>query len=196
MSAETKVELIQKVMGASHVYGTALNELLERTLAEASGEPLQMSQVRLLLLIADTGRRYKVTDVAGFLGVTNAAASRAIDRLVQRGLIDRRESAEDRRAVELSLTPDGSALLDRFAELRNAELLELLAEYPESKLQRIASLLDELAVLLLNPEESEECLRCGLHFRNGCVVEEVLGRECVTRSHEGDEGAGGSGLVA
>lgn len=196
MSAETKVELIQRVMGASQVYSTALNELLERTLAEASGEPLHMSQVRLLLLIAGAGARYKVTDVAVFLGVTNAAASRAIDRLVQRGLIDRRESAEDRRAVDLSLTVEGRALLDRFAALRNAELLALLGEFPETKLRRLTSLLDELAVLLLNPEESEECLRCGLHFRNGCVVRDVLGQECVVaRSHEGDEGTKG-GAVA
>lgn len=196
MSIETKAELIQRVMGASQVYSTALNDVLERTLAEASAEPLQMSQVRLLLLIAGAGSSYKVTDVAAFLGVTNAAASRAIDRLVQRGLMDRRESAQDRRAVDLSLTAEGRALLDRFAEIRNAELLALLGEFPESKLRRLTSLLDELAVLLLNPEESDECLRCGLHFRNGCVVRDVLGRECVAHGEEDDDGTGKAGLVA
>src|SRR5690554_5442397 len=97
MDTAGKIDLIQQVMGASHVFCTTVTELLERTLEESSGEALAMSQVKLLLLIAHPHHTFKVTDVAQFLGVTNAAASRAIDRLVQRGLVDRTVSKEDRR---------------------------------------------------------------------------------------------------
>jgi DNA-binding MarR family transcriptional regulator len=176
-----KVELIRQTMGAAHVFSSAVNELLERTLAEASDEMLAMSQVKLLLLIARPEQRFKVTDVAEFLGVTNAAASRSIDRLVQRGLVDRRISREDRRAVDLMLTPQSRAILDRFAEVRNAALAELLADYPDEKLQTLTTLLDELSVRLLDlgGEEDRRCLRCGIHFRSGCVLRDVLGRECM-----------------
>jgi MarR family transcriptional regulator, organic hydroperoxide resistance regulator len=180
MSADAKLEVIREVMGASHVFCSTVNELLERTLSEATDEPLAMSQVKLLLLIARPEQRFKVTDVAEFLGVTNAAASRAIDRLVQRGLVDRTISLEDRRAVDLSLTEESRTLLDRFTESRNAELLRLVGNYPQEKLLRVASLLDELSVLLLDIDSAREgrCLRCGIHFRTNCVIRDVLGREC------------------
>jgi DNA-binding MarR family transcriptional regulator len=175
------IDLIQQVMGASHVFCTTVSELLERALGEASDDQLVLSQVKLLLLIARPGQQFKVTDVADFLGVTNAAASRAIDRLVQRGLIDRRVSKEDRRAVELSLTKESRALLDRFRAVRNRELLRVLGDFPPEKLRVAASLLDELSVRLaeLETEEQKRCLRCGVHFRDGCVMRDVLDRECV-----------------
>lgn len=181
MSDSEQIERIQQVMGASHIFCTTVNELLERTLEEAGEEQLVLSQVKLLLLIAQPGQRFKVTDVADFLGVTNAAASRAIDRLVHRGLIDRTVSAEDRRAVDLSLTRASRNLLARFNELRNRELLAVLGDFPADKLEQAAELLDELSVRLarLETEEEERCLRCGIHFREGCVMRDVLGRECV-----------------
>lgn len=176
-----QIERIQQVMGASHLFCTTVNELLERTLDQASEENLVLSQVKLLLLIGRPGQRFKVTDVADFLGVTNAAASRAIDRLVQRGLIDRTVSPEDRRAVDLSLTPASRQLLDRFTELRNQELLRVLGDFPLEKLAQAAELLDELSVRLAELEDrgNERCLRCGIHFRKGCVMRDVLDRECV-----------------
>jgi DNA-binding MarR family transcriptional regulator len=184
MNEQRKIELIRQVMGASHVFCSSVGELLERTLAESSGEQLAMSQVKLMLLISHPGQRFKVTDVAEFLGVTNAAASRAIDRLVQRGLVDRRVSPDDRRAVDLSLTSEAEQLLDRFAMVRNEELLRLLGRHPDDKLRRAAELLDELSVLLLDPatEAEERCLRCGVHFRENCVLRDVVGRECVVAS--------------
>lgn len=181
MDNDRKIELIREVMGASHVFCSSVGELLDRTLSEASDEQLAMSQVKLLLLISRPGQRFKVTDVAAFLGVTNAAASRSIDRLVQRGLVDRTVSREDRRAVDLALTPLAEDLLARFTMVRNRELLRLLGQHPDEKLERAAALLDELSVLLLDPEAEagERCLRCGIHFRAGCVLRDVLGRECV-----------------
>ncbi|MEJ2504154.1 MAG: MarR family transcriptional regulator [Gemmatimonadota bacterium] len=181
MSDDQTILLIRQVMGASHVFCTTVNEMLERSLAEASDEQLALSQVKLLLLIARPGQRFKVTDVADFLGVTNAAASRAIDRLVQRGLMERTVSKEDRRAVDLSLTEESEALLDRFKTVRNRELMRVLGGFPEDKLRRAAELLDEMSVLLaeLETQEQERCLKCGVHFREGCVMRDVLGRECV-----------------
>lgn len=194
MAKTNQMEWIQQVMGASHVFCTTVTELLERTLEEATEEPLVLSQVKLLLLIGQPGRKLKVTDVADFMGVTNAAASRAIDRLVQRGLIDRKVSAKDRRAVDLSLTPSSRDLLARFTRIRNRELERVLGDYPAEKLEEAAALLDELSVRLaeLESEEEERCLRCGVHFRRGCVMRDVLGRECAVVDGLPAAGSGGA----
>ena len=181
MTEDPTIRRIRQVMGASHVFCTTVSELLERSLAEATDAQLALSQVKLLLLIARPGQRFKVTEVADFLGVTNAAASRAIDRLVQRGLVDRTVSREDRRAVELSLTSESEALLERFTAVRNRELVRLLGDFPEEKLRVAAEVLDEMAVRLaeLEGREEERCLKCGVHLREGCVMRDVLGRECA-----------------
>lgn len=182
MAPPSRLELMQELMGASHIFCSALSDLLARTLEEAGHGELAMSQVKLLLLLARPDQRFKVSDVAAFLDVTNAAASRAIDRLVQRGLVDRRLSPEDRRAVELTLSEEGEAVLSSFGRVRNRELQRLLGEHPERRLAHAIDLLDELSVLLLDldPEKvrNERCLRCGVHLRKRCVIKDVLGREC------------------
>jgi DNA-binding MarR family transcriptional regulator len=184
MDVPHKTALVRHLMGAAQVFSTAVEDFLERTLREASGDILTMSQVKLLLLIARPGQRYRVSDVADFLGVTNAAASRSIDRLVQRGLVERTISTEDRRAVDLALSPDSERFLERFSEVRDAELLRLLGHVTPEKLERVTAVLDELSVVLMDVEHAggERCLRCGIHFRDGCVVREVLGRECAVSS--------------
>lgn len=54
--------------------------------------------------------------VAGNLHCDASNVTGIIDRLVALGLVDRRESEEDRRAKVLHLTDKGQALLDRIAE--------------------------------------------------------------------------------
>lgn len=180
MVDEDRTDLIRQMMGASHVFCTTVNALLERSLAAASDGEVVLSQVRLMLLISRPDRCYKVTDVAEFLGVTNAAASRSIDRLVQRGLVARTVSESDRRAVELSLTREGAALLDRFEEARYQELWRALGEFPEEELLTAVSLLDRLSVRVagLETDADEGCPRCGLHFRETCLMSDALGRDC------------------
>src|SRR3954447_4675185 len=49
------------------------------------------SQVKMLFLLED-GREHSVKEIAGFLGLSVPAASRAIDGLIEREYVTRRES--------------------------------------------------------------------------------------------------------
>jgi DNA-binding MarR family transcriptional regulator len=184
MANDDNLAVLQRLMGASQIYGSTLSTVLERLLEEASGTQLALSQLKLLTLIAPAQQRLKVTDVADFLDVSNAAASRAIDRLVQRGLVHRDVAPDNRRAVDLTLTEEGQALLRHFQDLRDREMVRLLGGYPAERLRDVTRALDELSVLLLDLDEAAEqqCLHCEVHFRRGCVLREVLGRECETRT--------------
>jgi DNA-binding MarR family transcriptional regulator len=51
--------------------------------------------------------------VAGALDVNPSNASRTCDRLMKAGLLDRRESPDDRRNVTLTLTEAGTWLVDK-----------------------------------------------------------------------------------
>jgi DNA-binding MarR family transcriptional regulator len=52
-----------------------------------------------------------VTDIGDDLGVTSAAASQMLERLVQNGLVERREDPDDRRAKRIVLTEEGHRLV-------------------------------------------------------------------------------------
>ena len=181
MEDTERLELIHRAMGASNVFCAAVNELLEESLDEASDGSLALSQLRLLLLIAQPEHRFKVRDVADFLGVSSAAASRSIDRLVQKGLIHRSLAEDNRRAVDLDLTAEGRGIIADFLDIRDRRIQRLIVSFSADKLERLAGLLDELTILLLDLEDDrrERCLRCKLHFRRGCLLRDVLGRECV-----------------
>ena len=79
---------------------------------------LSFSQINILMRLLHGGNT-GVSEVGSQLGVTNAAASQAVDRLVQLGLIERTEDPEDRRAKKLALTPKGRTLIEKGIEVRS-----------------------------------------------------------------------------
>ena len=72
------------------------------------------------------------------------AMTRIIDGLEQRGLVERRRDDADRRVVNLSLTPAGTAMTMRGRELAIGCWNELLADWPEDD---VASLIAQLSRL-------------------------------------------------
>ncbi len=78
---------------------------------------LSFSQLSVLMRLKHGGNS-GVTEIGDQMGVTSAAASQAVDRLVQLGLIERTEDPEDRRAKRLALTKKGSALIEQGVEAR------------------------------------------------------------------------------
>ena len=79
---------------------------------------LSFSQINILMRLFHGGCA-GVSDIGDQLGVTNAAASQAVDRLVQLGLIERTEDPEDRRAKRLALTQKGRTLIEKGVEVRS-----------------------------------------------------------------------------
>jgi DNA-binding MarR family transcriptional regulator len=79
---------------------------------------LSFSQINILMRLLHGGST-GVSEIGGQLGVTNAAASQAVERMVQLGLIARTEDPQDRRAKKVALTLKGRALIERGIEIRS-----------------------------------------------------------------------------
>ncbi|HVN14679.1 MAG TPA: MarR family winged helix-turn-helix transcriptional regulator [Anaerolineales bacterium] len=79
---------------------------------------LSFSQIILLMRLYHGGKS-GVSGIGEQLGITNAAASQSIDRLVNLGLIERTEDPEDRRAKQLVLTRQGQALITKSVKARS-----------------------------------------------------------------------------
>jgi DNA-binding MarR family transcriptional regulator len=79
---------------------------------------LSFSQISVLMRLKHGGKS-GVSEIGGQMGVTNAAASQAVDRLVHLGLIERTEDPVDRRAKRLTLTQAGQTVIEKAVEARS-----------------------------------------------------------------------------
>jgi DNA-binding MarR family transcriptional regulator len=85
------------------------------------------SQVKMLFLLEDGGE-HSLSEIAGHLGLSLPAASRAVDGLIQRGFVTRRESASDRRSRLIALSDRGREVVERLTRARLATLDSFVAE--------------------------------------------------------------------
>src|SRR3954454_12969014 len=98
---------------------------------EVSDHDLTLSQLKTLSLLSELppSSPLSLKDVAEQLGISLPAASRAVDPLVRRGLVERREDEEDRRVKRVRTTAAGEALSQRLMAARVSALEELLSGF-------------------------------------------------------------------
>jgi DNA-binding MarR family transcriptional regulator len=79
---------------------------------------LTMAQMRGMFVLEASDHALALTELAPQMGLSVAAAGRAVDGLVRHGLVSRTEDVHDRRIKRLAPTPAGHAALERIAEAR------------------------------------------------------------------------------
>jgi DNA-binding MarR family transcriptional regulator len=186
MAVSRSGQLIHDFLGSAHIFTSAVNDVVEkRLLRQVAGADLTFSQFRLLKLVEMTDAR-TIGDVALFLGVSNAAASKAVDKLVRQGLLGRSEGAPDRREIRLSLTSPAQRLLAAYAQLKDRKLARVFRQFAPEELQRAAQLLDRLSAGIVDhtAKADEVCLQCGIYFREKCLVRQMVNRNCFYHRHK------------
>lgn len=121
-----------------------------RVITEPGGSALKMSTV----LVTDAIHRLhqtrpatpaRVADVADRLEVAPSTASRLVDRAVHAGMVLRGTDATDTRRAMLTLTPAGTALLQRALAFRTDYLEQVLSGWTSTDIETLARLLDRFA---------------------------------------------------
>ncbi len=88
---------------------------------------LSMPQVGLMMRLYHGGS-CDVSAISRYSGVTNAATSQLVDRLVEKQLVERMEDAQDRRVKHLSLTSKGREFVEASVRERYQWVEELIAK--------------------------------------------------------------------
>jgi DNA-binding MarR family transcriptional regulator len=120
-----------------------------RHLTRISGGPddgpaMTATQRLALFELAEDGPM-RLNDLAARMGTSAPTASRAVDALAEAGLLERLTDPTDRRALQIELTADGRARVDR-RRARVADAFRPAATgMPEADRQQLADLLARLA---------------------------------------------------
>jgi DNA-binding MarR family transcriptional regulator len=89
-----------------------LTQNVEAALSEAGLPQLAWYDV-LWALQRAPGKVLRMGELADAVTISRSGLTRLVDRIEAEGLLERRASASDRRAVEVAITPEGSKLLRR-----------------------------------------------------------------------------------
>jgi DNA-binding MarR family transcriptional regulator len=117
-----------------------LTELLGRELEEKVGIPLVFFDVLIHVAAAPDGW-LTMSQLSADVALTTGGVTRLVDRMVEAGLVARRNCPSDRRSVHVVLTPEGQATLNRAVgehiEGIDRHLVEPLTASDRAALERV-----------------------------------------------------------
>lgn len=167
--------LVHELLGSASVFASVVATLVNETLSSVSGEhSLTLGQLRFLELVAH-GEESGVSDIARSVGISNAAVSRTLDKLVELGLMTRRPGTDDRRTVRLGLTEAGDAVLADYRTRIESALIGTLTGGGTEGLASMTASLDRMTHALLDarigdPPPCRGCIACSLFRRADCPL--------------------------
>ena len=100
-----------------------------------------MSQAKVLYLV-QAAHDLRMSDLSAHLGVSLSTVSGVVDRLVDQGLLARRDDPADRRHVVLRITDAGTTQLELFRELNAGQIRALLARVSAADLAVVEQAID------------------------------------------------------
>ncbi len=149
--------------------------LVEGVLASAEAGDVTATQVAALRYI-DRHVPAFVGELSFGLAITPPAATKTVDRLVGKGLVDRREDPDDRRQHLLTLTEAGSALLERIKKVQQDRLGAVLGRMEEAERKALVRGLRGFmtaAFFASNDLVGRTCERCGADCFESCVINQA-----------------------
>ncbi|HLY49686.1 MAG TPA: MarR family transcriptional regulator [Solirubrobacteraceae bacterium] len=136
----------------AHVHKNCNAELLDAV----GGLELSLTQIKLLHHLEDASVALTLKQGAEAVRVSLPAASRLVDDLVTRGLIERHEDAEDRRMKRIRLTARGRLVIARLNAARLTGLEQFVTTLNRRERQQLtallSTLLDREEIAILRPQ--------------------------------------------
>jgi DNA-binding MarR family transcriptional regulator len=115
----------------------------ERVEAAFAAHDLTLMQWIILIHLRD-GLARTASDIAREFRHDSGALTRVIDRLERRDLVARRRSRQDRRVVELELTPAGHRMIESLLPAMVGQMNQALAPFDRGEIDQMRGLLQRM----------------------------------------------------
>ncbi len=155
-------QLDQTVANTVRILAQTVQEVcLRDDMAAACHSPLTRNQFLILNLLG-IDRDFAVGEIARILRVTPPAICRAVDKLEECGLAERRVRPSDHRTHDVVLQPAGRELVDRFVAISEERQARTLSHFDQTEKVQLLELLRRYIRIALENEKDTEaiCLLC------------------------------------
>jgi DNA-binding MarR family transcriptional regulator len=133
----------------AYLDAVTLSEALQTRLWHAA--ELTLAQVRVLRRLAKEPR--SLGQLGADLVLAPPSMTRLVDRLEERGLIERRRDDEDRRKVLATITPEGRRLVSAIPFLEGTPIRTAVDRMTAADRERIAAAMREFIAAVAQAEE-------------------------------------------
>jgi DNA-binding MarR family transcriptional regulator len=116
---------------------------------------LGISRIETGVMSAVSQRPQRITELAAAEGVTQPAITRLVDRLQERGWVQRAADPSDGRVVIVHLTPAGADALGALRAEYRALVHEEMAALPDADVETLARAIDVLDSLIARLQERD-----------------------------------------
>ena len=128
---------IRRLIQAKELYTKELNKKYQ----------VSASQLNCLLALYENGP-LPPSQIARHIMVKSSTVTGIIDRLEQKGLVQRTRTSSDRRVITIELTDSGTSLAENAPPPIQQKILEGLKRLPESEMKKIVRGLSMLTQML------------------------------------------------
>jgi DNA-binding MarR family transcriptional regulator len=129
--------LIRKLMQGSEIYTKELNKRYN----------VSAAQLNCLLVLYEHGSM-PLSRIAELIFVKSSTLTGVVDRLEEKGLVQRMRNAKDRRVINIELTPSGKKLAKNAPPPIQKRILDGLERLPQREIDKIIDALTKLSEML------------------------------------------------
>ena len=161
-TAAVSPDAVERIIGD---FTTAMHELRCQGTQRLVKQAVSMTHLHVMWLL-EHHDELTMGHLAEMLGVSLSNATGLIDRMEERGVIERVRVPDDRRVVQVRLSAAGRAMLEDVQVLKSTMLRKVLVRLDPEQLQRLASTIEDVrgainAELAADPGATEAAF--GLH---------------------------------
>ncbi|HEX6914968.1 MAG TPA: MarR family transcriptional regulator [Chitinophagaceae bacterium] len=119
------------------------NWLMEQIKKFLQQEDITPQQYNILRILRGSGRPLSTLQIRERMLDKMSDTSRIVDRLLKKGLVEKKTSEADKRLVDVTISADGLQLLERL-DKRNEALDGILSKLSTEEAQTLNDLLDKM----------------------------------------------------
>lgn len=132
-----------------------INKIEERAMADGLNSSISITEIHIIEKIG-AQEPVRMSEVARSIGVTLATLTVACDKLESKGLVRRARGKDDRRVVNVTLTPKGRAVYEYHRAFHDRMVASILENLSPEQAEVLTQSLEKLQIFFRQEEASVE----------------------------------------
>lgn len=148
-------ELIEFARGVNRILPSILRELTRRQSQNPAWGRTSVPQMLILESLYHQGRCI-MRELAEGLSISTPAVTGLVDRMVESGYLKRVRDEEDRRVINIELTPKGTKVAKGVLNTREKTIQDVFGELTPSERETYLRILKKVSAIIIEKRSSRE----------------------------------------